>query len=272
MSCYYCWEEGLTIADHANCPYCRRDVCTPPSSRWDGDFHGEVCGCGCDVVVCERHLRVHAQTAHGRTDPADCFPALWTLVSRSGLGGAAALLAGGRPADTRAVTRFLNVAVPTEGLATLAAELPDRYAVFRGEAAVPYVEFGADFYVAGTAERTLALAAREVERGVRALRRHPDRAAWVTQALRAQREEDRGGAFHRELSRLRSHVDRITGRHLPADGVVWRGGDLDVGEGAMVREIVGRYGDVEGIEADALAAWVAAPLVEKRREVVFDAW
>jgi hypothetical protein len=35
---------------------------------------------------------------------------------------------------------------------------------------------------------------------------------------------------------------------------------------------VGRYGDVEGIEADALAAWVAAPLVEKRREVVFDAW
>lgn len=259
MPCAYCWEEGLTVAEHGSCPYCSREICTPPSARWDGDFHGETCGCGCGVLVCERHLRDHALQAHGRSDPGGCFPALWAIVTRGGLDGAASLLAGDSAGAPAELDRLLNVVLPRDSLLQVARALPARLAsVERGGEADGWVRFQPEFYLPATVERAAALATREAMSAARGLGLHPERAAWVA-ARRTPHGRDRGGGVvDSAVDALSGIVERIE-EALPSGRT--RGPTRErVGSGpSLVEAAFDRHREVLEMDPGELAGWIAAP-------------
>ncbi|HSU16662.1 hypothetical protein [Longimicrobium sp.] len=259
MSCFYCWQEGISTEEKGSCGYagCTLEICTPPSGRFDGDFHGEVCGCGCGALVCERHLRDHAAQAHGRDDPGGCFPALWARVSGAGLGGASALLAG-RGGEPNACNRFLNAVVPRDSLLRLAGGLSSALATVEQIPGGAYVRFAREFYVPATAQRTAALAVRELEHAAAGMALHPERAEWVRRATRQRGAVGRVGEAVERMLRRSGIVrprDEVEPSSRGAAGIV-------MGQVRITRRIadaVDRHREVRDLHPSELAAWIAAP-------------
>jgi hypothetical protein len=261
VACFYCWEEGISTDEKGSCGYagCTLEICTPPSGRFDGDFHGEICGCGCGALVCERHLRDHAGQEHGRDDPGGCFPALWARVSGAGLGGASALLAGRRGGEPRACDRFLNAVVPRDSLLRMAADLPAGMATVKEIPGGSVVRFARGFYVPATLERTAALAVRELRHAAEGLARHPDRAEWLRQEPPSrgpiERAQDSVRQWLRESGIMRGHfeVEASLDDYFPGIGM----GRQRVTQKTV--SAVERHREVYDLYPSELASWIAAP-------------
>ncbi|HEV7588086.1 MAG TPA: hypothetical protein VGO40_08125 [Longimicrobium sp.] len=281
MGCYYCRQEGIDTDEDGVCPHCSLLVCAPPSERADGEFHAEECGClvdggGCNTLVCERHLRVHAETKHGHSNPAECFPALWTLVSRSGVGGAAALMVesespsavvDGREAR-RAVNRFLNVALPSDALLRLADSLPSRLVRVDRSRDETFVRFGPEFYGYPTLERAAAVASREMLSAARALVRYPERVAWTREratrgGISAAAQEWLASLLrrfgNRDLSGLELERSGASAPEIAAATALTRSPEA----AAAVERALTRNPEVFHLEPAALAEWVAAPHAQR---------
>jgi hypothetical protein len=257
MSCYYCNQEGLTITNHGTCPYCSLDVCTAPSGRHDGDFHGEVCGCGCGVLVCELHLRDHVAREHGRDDPEGCFPALWALISGIGFGGSAAALLGipGRPLDD--VNRFVNMVAPRQALLDLVEGSGGRGGLNRawGPEDEPAVWFTEEFYDRGRLERICALAARELGRSWRGASRRPGWPGWLTWLRRGSWREIWADEQLESIRMLAAYAEQ--GEVPPASAIApWLPLRAHFDEVVYCRSVLADNRDVLSVRPEAVVGWI----------------
>jgi hypothetical protein len=279
MSCYYCWQEGLTITNHGTCPYCSLDVCTAPSARHDGDFHGEICGCGCGVLVCELHLRDHVAREHGRDDPEGCFPALWALISGIGLGGSAAALLGMPGHRLDEVNRFVNMVAPRRALLDLVEGRGGWGGLNRahGPEDEPAVWLSEEFYDRPRLERVFALAARELGRSRRGLHSRADRPGrleGLTWLRRGSRREPGSGEL---LDSIWSLADFAEGADVPGASAIapWLPLPAHFADVEYCRTVLAENRDVLSVQPGAVAGWILTGATETQGEAegeVAGAW
>ena len=121
MSCGYCKGEGHhNIPDSGICPDCSIAVCTDPSGRNDGSYHGAICRCGCGRLFCRADAPEHAARDHDSQTP-NCFPGFAVPLSAQALEMCAQQIGPRPPVDStpaaaskRALTmaNFLNGVAP----------------------------------------------------------------------------------------------------------------------------------------------------------------
>ncbi|MBI4501720.1 MAG: hypothetical protein HY700_11225 [Gemmatimonadetes bacterium] len=165
MTCYYCNRENQQIPDGGNCSACQVHVCTSPSRRPDGRFHGDRCNCGCRRLFCDPDLEPHAIDEHGGT-VATCFPnfSLQLAVPAFAAASKGISTLQRAPQEDSQINHFLNSVTPGwRALRTATENMVDAAGIV-GPAPRPFdrwhVRLKPEFLTAGTMERVAVLAAR----------------------------------------------------------------------------------------------------------------
>lgn len=137
--------------------------------------HGEWCDCTCGRLICQRHRTLHLLTNHSGSSSGGCFPVTSGIESARTLVTATAVLAtrtgaGVAPDQAAVFTSFLNVVTPGHVplLDAVAGRAPSEYRIDAGywpggdDGDGPAVVLSDAFFTAGTLERVIILAAREL--------------------------------------------------------------------------------------------------------------